>query len=217
MRPQPPLAERGTAEADALSLGLQDQIESLCVECHEQGMTRILLTYIPYFNEVIVVSFRCEHCGTPLSGSVKSFPVFKAHSACDLRLPQQRHSVGGRDPAARVALHGQDHGPARPEPAAGQVEPVHHLDPRVLAAAPGFARAVHEELDATGFAKGDAAQAGQADGMAVLLKNLKLVSGFEGREGPEADAEPRRTVMSAEIPFTVILDDTMANSYIHNL
>ncbi|GAA6010075.1 hypothetical protein JCM10207_007547 [Rhodosporidiobolus poonsookiae] len=38
-------------------------IESLCMECHEQGETRMLLTVIPYFREVIVVSFRCEHCG----------------------------------------------------------------------------------------------------------------------------------------------------------
>ena len=56
----------------------------------------------------------------------------------------------------------------------------------------GLLNQIYEELDATGFAKGDAAQAGQADGMAVFLKNLKLVSGFEGREGPEADAEPPR-------------------------
>ncbi|SCV70263.1 BQ2448_1657 [Microbotryum intermedium] len=40
-----------------------DVIESLCYECHEQGITRMLLTVIPYFKEVIVCSFRCEHCG----------------------------------------------------------------------------------------------------------------------------------------------------------
>lgn len=28
-----------------------------------QGKTRLLLTSIPYFREVIVASFRCEHCG----------------------------------------------------------------------------------------------------------------------------------------------------------
>ncbi|GAA5905998.1 zinc finger-containing protein ZPR1 [Sporobolomyces salmoneus] len=38
-------------------------IESLCIECHEQGETRMLLTVIPYFREVIVVSFHCDHCG----------------------------------------------------------------------------------------------------------------------------------------------------------
>ncbi|KZV64409.1 zf-ZPR1-domain-containing protein [Peniophora sp. CONT] len=39
------------------------EIESLCMNCEEQGMTRLLLTTIPYFREVIVMSFRCEHCG----------------------------------------------------------------------------------------------------------------------------------------------------------
>lgn len=28
-----------------------------------QGITRMLLTSIPYFREVIIMSFRCDHCG----------------------------------------------------------------------------------------------------------------------------------------------------------
>nr|ASF90224.1 hypothetical protein SPAR01987 [Bartheletia paradoxa] len=43
--------------------GAVEQIESLCLECGEQGMTRMLLTSIPYFREVVLVSFRCDHCG----------------------------------------------------------------------------------------------------------------------------------------------------------
>ncbi|CUA70664.1 hypothetical protein RSOLAG22IIIB_04260 [Rhizoctonia solani] len=39
------------------------EIESLCMSCGEQGMTRMMLTNIPYFKEVIIMSFRCEHCG----------------------------------------------------------------------------------------------------------------------------------------------------------
>ncbi|KAH9992778.1 zf-ZPR1-domain-containing protein [Russula compacta] len=39
------------------------EIESYCVNCEEQGVTRLLLTSIPYFHEVILMSFRCEHCG----------------------------------------------------------------------------------------------------------------------------------------------------------
>ncbi|KAF9512650.1 hypothetical protein BS47DRAFT_1486086 [Hydnum rufescens UP504] len=33
------------------------------MSCGEQGRTRMLLTSIPYFKEVIIMSFRCEHCG----------------------------------------------------------------------------------------------------------------------------------------------------------
>ncbi|KZT27798.1 zf-ZPR1-domain-containing protein [Neolentinus lepideus HHB14362 ss-1] len=39
------------------------EIESLCMNCEQQGVTRMLLTSIPYFREVIIMSFRCEHCG----------------------------------------------------------------------------------------------------------------------------------------------------------
>ncbi|KAK8038640.1 zf-ZPR1-domain-containing protein [Apiospora rasikravindrae] len=39
-----------------------EEIESLCMNCHENGMTRMMLTMIPYFREVIIMSFSCEHC-----------------------------------------------------------------------------------------------------------------------------------------------------------
>ncbi|GAO49453.1 zf-ZPR1-domain-containing protein [Saitoella complicata NRRL Y-17804] len=39
------------------------EIESLCMQCHEQGMTRLLLTRIPFFKEVVLMSFACPHCG----------------------------------------------------------------------------------------------------------------------------------------------------------
>ncbi|KAF9268429.1 zf-ZPR1-domain-containing protein [Marasmius fiardii PR-910] len=50
-----------TQDADERPL---QEIESLCMKCGEQGITRMMLTSIPYFREVIVMSFRCEHCGT---------------------------------------------------------------------------------------------------------------------------------------------------------
>ncbi|KHN98289.1 zinc finger protein zpr1 [Metarhizium album ARSEF 1941] len=39
-----------------------EEIESLCMNCGENGVTRLLLTAIPYFREVVVMSFSCEHC-----------------------------------------------------------------------------------------------------------------------------------------------------------
>nr|XP_046238317.1 zinc finger protein ZPR1 [Scatophagus argus] len=38
------------------------EIESLCMNCHQNGTTRLLLTKIPFFKEVIVSSFSCPHC-----------------------------------------------------------------------------------------------------------------------------------------------------------
>ena len=40
-----------------------DEIESLCMECREQGHTRFMYTKIPFFREIILSSFNCEHCG----------------------------------------------------------------------------------------------------------------------------------------------------------
>ena len=39
------------------------EIESLCMNCKDQGTTRLLLTKIPFFKDVIVMSFSCPHCG----------------------------------------------------------------------------------------------------------------------------------------------------------
>ena len=44
------------------------EIESLCMNCHEHGTTKLLLTKIPFFKEVIVSSFMCEECGLKDSG-----------------------------------------------------------------------------------------------------------------------------------------------------
>ena len=38
------------------------EIKSLCMACHETGTTRLLLTSIPFFREVILSSFSCPYC-----------------------------------------------------------------------------------------------------------------------------------------------------------
>ncbi|XP_068249665.1 zinc finger protein ZPR1 [Palaemon carinicauda] len=38
-------------------------IDSLCLTCHEMGKTRLLMTKIPHYREVILSSFSCDHCG----------------------------------------------------------------------------------------------------------------------------------------------------------
>ncbi|PHH76784.1 hypothetical protein CDD82_3851 [Ophiocordyceps australis] len=39
-----------------------EEIESLCMNCGNNGTTRLLLTAIPYFRQVVIMSFSCEHC-----------------------------------------------------------------------------------------------------------------------------------------------------------
>jgi len=38
------------------------EIESYCTNCEENGTTKLLLTRIPHFKEVIIMSFECPHC-----------------------------------------------------------------------------------------------------------------------------------------------------------
>ncbi|KAI8052023.1 ZPR1 zinc-finger domain-containing protein [Syncephalis plumigaleata] len=38
------------------------ELESYCIQCGENGTTRLLLTKIPHFHEVIISAFECPHC-----------------------------------------------------------------------------------------------------------------------------------------------------------
>ena len=50
-----------TSASDSMGHPVQE-IESLCMNCHEQGTTRLMLTSIPYFREIVIMSFECPHC-----------------------------------------------------------------------------------------------------------------------------------------------------------
>uniref|UniRef100_A0A5B7BA03 Putative zinc finger protein ZPR1 isoform X1 n=1 Tax=Davidia involucrata TaxID=16924 RepID=A0A5B7BA03_DAVIN len=39
------------------------QVESLCMRCRENGITRFLLTLIPHFRKILLSAFECPHCG----------------------------------------------------------------------------------------------------------------------------------------------------------
>ena len=55
-------------------------LKSLCMNCEEQGITRLLLTRIPFFRDVILMAFECPHCGFR-SSEVQSAEV-QARGCC---------------------------------------------------------------------------------------------------------------------------------------
>ncbi|KAF2747253.1 zf-ZPR1-domain-containing protein [Sporormia fimetaria CBS 119925] len=57
------VAEASEQDADINGNKVVDEIESLCMNCHENGTTRLLLTRIPFFREIVIMSFDCPHCG----------------------------------------------------------------------------------------------------------------------------------------------------------
>ncbi|KAF2131570.1 zinc finger protein-like protein zpr1 [Dothidotthia symphoricarpi CBS 119687] len=56
------VAEASAQEGDDTDTKVVDEIESLCMNCHENGTTRLLLTKIPFFREIVIMSFACPHC-----------------------------------------------------------------------------------------------------------------------------------------------------------
>lgn len=82
-----------TEEQD--TLGQADEIESLCLNCRENGTTRILLTSIPFFREVAIMSFECPHCNmtnnelTPISDMQEKGVRYKVKCTKDEDLQRQ--------------------------------------------------------------------------------------------------------------------------------
>lgn len=37
-------------------------VQSMCINCEKNGTTTMLLTNIPFFREIVVVSFCCDEC-----------------------------------------------------------------------------------------------------------------------------------------------------------
>ncbi|TKA68542.1 hypothetical protein B0A49_06715 [Cryomyces minteri] len=52
----------GADDDEEVDSRVVDEIESLCMNCHEDGITKLLLTRIPFFREIVIMSFYCDHC-----------------------------------------------------------------------------------------------------------------------------------------------------------
>ncbi|PSS22527.1 hypothetical protein M430DRAFT_137861 [Amorphotheca resinae ATCC 22711] len=63
-----------------------DEIESLCMNCRENGITRLLLTRIPYFREIIIMSFFCPHCNFKNSEIQSAGEIQQKGARYELRL-----------------------------------------------------------------------------------------------------------------------------------
>lgn len=63
-----------------------------------QGTTRLLLTSIPYFREVVVMSFRCEHCGEANTEIQSAGMIQGASAPSRFLLPPLRLAVTADDP-----------------------------------------------------------------------------------------------------------------------
>lgn len=62
------LTENTALTPDVINLNLDmgvptAPIQSLCINCEEQGETKFMMTHIPFFKEIMISAFTCPHCG----------------------------------------------------------------------------------------------------------------------------------------------------------
>ncbi|XP_068936726.1 zinc finger protein ZPR1 isoform X1 [Petaurus breviceps papuanus] len=162
------------------------EIESLCMNCYGNGMTRLLLTKIPFFKEIIVSSFSCEHCG---------WSNTEIHSAGRIQEQGVRYTLSVRVPEdLNREVVKTDCATARiPEldfeiPAFSQKGALTTVEGLISRAISGL-----EQDQPARRAKGET-MAGKIDEFIAKLKQLKRV----------------------ESPFTFIIDDPSGNSFVEN-
>ncbi|CAG8711030.1 14201_t:CDS:2 [Cetraspora pellucida] len=57
------------------------EIESYCMNCEQNGITKLLLTRIPHWRDIVIMSFDCEHCG--FSNNEVQFAGVIAEKGCE--------------------------------------------------------------------------------------------------------------------------------------
>lgn len=85
-QPNEGLTQTGAEDAEGHPV---QEIESLCMNCHKNGSTRMLLTKIPFFREIIVMSFECPHCGLKNSEIQAAAQIAEKGSRYILKIEQK--------------------------------------------------------------------------------------------------------------------------------
>ena len=164
------------------------EFEGICGGCHAEGKTRMKVTNIPYFKEVVLMSFTCELCGW------KSNEV-KAGGA----IPEKGRKIILKvtDPSdmSRSLL--------KSETAVMSVPEIElELAPGTLGGKfttiEGILLDVANQLKLNPFMRGDSGQDSQVGKLKKFVESLTKLS--EGNT-----------------PFTIVLEDPLANSYIQNI
>ncbi|KAJ7031519.1 ZPR1 zinc-finger domain-containing protein [Mycena alexandri] len=202
-RPDTPLEP--TTDGGETEEKVVQEIESLCMKCHEQGITRMLLTSIPYFKEVIVMSFRCEFCGATnneiqSAGSIR--PEGTVYTARILQRSDLDRQIV-RSPHCEIYI--AEYELTLPASSRGQLTTVEGLIRDVVADL-SMDQPVRRIQDPEGHGKVEA-----------LVDNLKEILGDEEDEEEDVDVQVGTAAKKLHLPmpaFTLKLDDPSGNSWI---
>ncbi|KAF7036838.1 hypothetical protein CFC21_047365 [Triticum aestivum] len=164
------------------------EIESLCMRCGENGTTRLLLTTIPNFREVVLMAFECPHCNER-NNEVQFAGQLQPKGCCyRLEVPQGQNEVLNRQvvksDSATIKIPELDF-EIPPEAQRGTLSTVEGIIMRAV-----------EELQALQDErkKADPQKAEAIDQFLIKLRSLG----------------------SGEAAFTFVLDDPAGNSFIEN-
>ncbi|GAB2224578.1 hypothetical protein Drorol1_Dr00005340 [Drosera rotundifolia] len=164
------------------------QIESLCMSCHENGRTRLLLTMIPHFRTVLLSAFECPHCGER-NNEVQFAGELQPRGCCyTLKFPAGDLKMLDRQvvksESATIKIPELDF-EIPPEAQRGSVSTVEGILTRA------------------------------ADGLEVLQEERRKVDP-QTAEAIDKFISKLRDCATAESSFTFILDDPAGNSFIEN-
>nr|CAG4645548.1 EOG090X06TU [Lynceus sp. MCZ IZ 141354] len=189
----------GATQADSVSkpvfrdLNVEDdepettEVESLCTNCGENGMTRLLLTRIPFYKEIILMSFECSHCGFKNNEIQPGGRIQEKGVQVEVIISNERdlnRQVVKSDYATVKIPEVEFEIP--PQSQKGEITTIEGILDRTVAG-------LQQDQIVRRIAEPEVAE--QVDAFIVKLTNLKKL----------------------ENPFTLIIDDPSGNSYIENL
>ncbi|KAG6900071.1 hypothetical protein C0993_003421 [Termitomyces sp. T159_Od127] len=180
------------------------EVSSLCMNCHEQGSTRLMLTSIPYFREVIVMSFRCEHCGATNNEIQSAGAIQEQGTAYTARILARsdldRQII--RSPSCEVVIPELEL--TLPPTSRGQLTTVE-----------GLVRNVHADLSMDQPLRRIQDPAGAATIQGLLDKLQAILGDDDDDAGQDEVAAKKASDKDAPLPaFTLRLDDPAGNSWI---
>ncbi|CAL1714824.1 unnamed protein product [Somion occarium] len=176
------------------------------MNCEQQGKTRLLLTSIPFFREVVVMSFHCEHCGfsnneIQTAGTIR--PEGTVYTARIIARKDLNRQIVKSEKCTVIIPEWELTIP----PSRGQLTTVEGLI-RDIATDLSLDQPLRQIQNEVAYAK--------IQGIIDAIKEvLGDVEDEDENEAEEVKQKPRAAEIDAPMkPFTVILDDPAGNSFI---
>eukprot|EP00920_Eleutheroschizon_duboscqi_P040644 GHVT01097176.1.p1 GENE.GHVT01097176.1~~GHVT01097176.1.p1 ORF type:complete len:478 (-),score=67.14 GHVT01097176.1:1744-3177(-) len=191
--PHPLAAHAGAANVEKVFLDVNPDtgttsIESRCMECGKNGMTKLMLTKIPHFREVVLSSFECPHCGNRNTGVESGAPLQEKGLSISL-------VVKSLEDISRQVI--------KSEHATLTIKELEFEIPSstqrgVTSTVEGILSKAADDLEKEQPVR-KSLDAAAAEKLQVIIDRVRKMS------------------VAQEIPFTIVLDDPSGNSFLQNI